>query len=228
MASTAPGLAMRSSAANTCCLIAMSSNTASITISASATAPRSVVPAMRAIRACGLVRGERAARGCAAIMRGHRVEAARERRVVGLDHLHGDAGIGEAHGDAAAHGAGADHRGAPDFGGLGGGDLGKLRRLALGKEDVALRLRLLARDELEKQRALARQRPFDRRRERAAQRLDGRGRRLAAARALQRGGRCRFELFRIGAIRRELLVAAPSPAPADRPPCRGRTRPLRR
>ncbi len=51
MASTASGLAMRLSAANNWLLIAMSSNTASITMSASATAPRSVVPAIRAIRA---------------------------------------------------------------------------------------------------------------------------------------------------------------------------------
>ncbi len=123
-----------------------------------------------------------------------------ERRVVGLDDLHRNAGIGKAHGDAAAHGAGADHRGALDFRGLDRGDLGKLRRLALGKEDVALRLQLVARDELEKQRALPRQRAFDRSGERAAQRLDGGGGRLAAARALQRGGGRGVELFDVRAI----------------------------
>ncbi len=140
-------------------------------------------------------------------MRGDRVEAARERGIVGLDHLHGNAGIGEAHGDAAAHGAGADHRGTANFGRLDGGDLGKLRRFALGEEDVALCLRFFARDEFEKQRALARQRPLDRRRERAPQRLDGGGRRLAAARALERGAGCGLEFFGVGAIGRELLVA---------------------
>jgi hypothetical protein len=38
---------------------------------------------------------------------------------------------------------------------------------------MALRLRFFARNEFEKQRALARQRPLDRRRECAPQRLDG-------------------------------------------------------
>ncbi len=46
--------------------------------------------------------------------------------------------------------------------GLRAGEFGQLRRLALGKEDVALGLRLLAGDEFEEQRALARERLLDR------------------------------------------------------------------
>ena len=64
-------------------------------------------------------------------------KAAVERRLVGFLEQHGDAGVGVVHGDAAAHGARADHRRRADFGG--GGILrhaGNLAGFALGEEQA--------------------------------------------------------------------------------------------
>ncbi len=76
-------------------------------------------------------------------------EAAVERFRRAFEDLNRDAGIGEAHGDAAAHRAGADHRGRRELARLHRGiDVGHLRRLALGEEGVAQGLRLLRGDQL--------------------------------------------------------------------------------
>jgi len=155
----------------------------------------------------GFVRGEAAARRCAVVMLGHRVEAARERFAIGLDDGHGHAGIGEAHGDAAAHGAGADHRCPRDVARLRIGEFGELGRLALGKEDVALGLRLLAGDEVQEQRALAFERLLDGQRDRPAQRFDRGGRRIAASRPPEVADRGGVEFLDVAAPWREPVVA---------------------
>ena len=70
-----------------------------------------------------------------------------------------------------------------------GGHVRHLRRLALGKEDVALRLRLIAGDELLEQLALAPQPFVERQDDGVAHRLDAGGRRLAAAQPPGQGRR---------------------------------------
>src|ERR1051326_8102204 len=114
VARIASGFAMPSSFANTSFLIGISSNTASITMSASFTALKSVVPVMRPMRF-----------------------------LLHFDDGDGDADVREVHRDAAAHRAGADDRRLLDLlRGRARRHVGDLRRLALGEEEVALRLRL--------------------------------------------------------------------------------------
>src|SRR5439155_95958 len=75
-----------------------------------------------------------------------------ERLARDLDHRDGDGRVGEVHRDPAAHRAGAQHGRPPDL--LRrrvGRDVGDLRGLALGEEEVALRLRLRRVQQLEEE-----------------------------------------------------------------------------
>ena len=65
------------------------------------------------------------------------LEAAIQGVLADVDQHGGDAGIGQAHGDASTHGAGADDRGRTDGFRRHGGEAGDLPHLALGEEDVA-------------------------------------------------------------------------------------------
>ena len=77
------------------------------------------------------------------VVAAHDGDAAVERLLRGLDDRDRDAGAEEIHGDAAAHGAGADHADAADRRvGSSAADVGDLRRLPLGEEHVPLRLGL--------------------------------------------------------------------------------------
>ena len=108
----------------------------------------------------GRVRRNAAARRGRLVILLHHAHAALELFFAGLDQRHRNTGIGERHRDAAAHGAGADDGDALDIARLGAlGHAGDLGGLALGKEGVALRLRLVARHQLEKTFALLLQ-PF--------------------------------------------------------------------
>src|SRR5262249_47490464 len=85
-------------------------------------------------------------------------EATVERLLRHLDHRDRDTNIGEVHGDAAAHGAGTNHRRLADLPDRRvGRDVGDRGRPDLGPVDVALRLPLRRVQELEKELALARQ-----------------------------------------------------------------------
>ncbi len=77
------------------------------------------------------------------VIAAHDRDAAIERLLRGLDDRDGDAGAEEIHGDAAAHGPGADHADARDPSGrLVGTDAFDLRRLPFGEEHMPLRLGL--------------------------------------------------------------------------------------
>ncbi|MCY1293750.1 hypothetical protein D9M70_430180 [compost metagenome] len=79
-----------------------------------------------------------------------------ERGGVDLQQLHRHAGVGERQGDADAHGAAADHRGALDAAQRGvRGDAGDLGRLALGEEGMHQRRALRRGQTLLEQLALA-------------------------------------------------------------------------
>ena len=101
----------------------------------------------------------------------------------GFDDGHRNAGIGEAHGDAAAHGAGADDGGTLDIVGLcifrQVGDLG---RRALGEEYMALGFRLIAILQLNELVVFEFQSLVDRQVDSRAQDFDRRSRRVQAAR----------------------------------------------
>ena len=87
------------------------------------------------------VGAEPAARDRRAIIGGDPVEPLAQQIVAGLDQGHRNPGIGKAHGDAAAHRAGPDHGGAGDRARLYvRRNIGHLCRLALGEEDMPLRL----------------------------------------------------------------------------------------
>ena len=130
-----------------------------------------------------------------------------ERLLRVLDDGHRNAGVGKAHGDAAAHGAGADHRGALDLGRLDVAQVRHLGGLAFGEENMPLRPRFLARDQVQEARALALEGGVDRQLDRVAQRLQGARRRDRAAQPPRRFGGERLELAWIALERRELLVA---------------------
>ena len=68
---------------------------------------------------------------------------------------------------------------------LPGGSAGKLRRFALGEEEMPERFRLLAGDELGEERALALEPIVERKIERSADRFDAGMRRALAARAFR-------------------------------------------
>ena len=94
----------------------------------------------------GRIRRNAAARRGGLVILLHHAHAALELLFAGLDQRHRNAGIGERHRDAAAHGAGADDGDALDVARLGAfGNAGDLGGLALGEERVALRLGLIAR-----------------------------------------------------------------------------------
>ncbi len=100
----------------------------------------------------------------------------------GLDDGDRDPGIGKAHRNAAAHRAGADDRGAGDRARPGSlRNAGHPSGLALGEENVALRLRLITGDELAKQLSFALQPLLKGHGDGIAHRLDAGGRRFAAA-----------------------------------------------
>ena len=101
--------------------------------------------------------------------------------MAGFQQGDGIAAIGESHGDAAAHRAGADDA---DAGDLALDDVlaGNLCRLTFGEEQVALGARLVAGDELDEQRALRRQRLVEGQRDGIAHRLRTGDRRFEAAR----------------------------------------------
>jgi hypothetical protein len=124
------------------------------------------------------------------------------------DDGHWNAGIGETHGDPAAHGAGADHGRALDLARLDVlGQSGDFRRLALGKEKVTLGLRLIARAQPHEGGAFQLQRVVERYVDRRPQHLDrGRGR-VEAAAALGVGGYDLLERLRFGAQSCELVFA---------------------
>ena len=91
---------------------------------------------------------EAAVAGAALVVGPHDAEAPVEGLLLRLDDGDGDAGVDEVHGDAAAHGAGADDADRRDRDGRRvGRDVGDLPDLALGEEHVALGGRLRARDE---------------------------------------------------------------------------------
>ena len=208
VASSAPGFATRSRSAKTRFLRSISSNTASITTSASAAASSSTAPRDQGDAPLHLLGRQPAARGGRAVIAGNPIEPLLQEIGAGLDEGDRDAGIGKAHRDAAAHRAGADDRGLRDRPRLRSlRDAGDLGRLALGEEDMALRLRLVAGDQLAEQFALAPQAFFKGQHEGVAHRLDAGGRRLPAAQpAGQRGGG-RVECAGIGPRRRQLVVA---------------------
>ncbi len=108
----------------------------------------------------GRIGRDAAARGGGFVVLLHHAHAALELLLAGLDQRHRNAGIGERHRDAAAHGAGADDGDALDRARLGAfrhaRDLG---RLALGEERIALRLGLVAGHQLQEALALLLQTP---------------------------------------------------------------------
>ena len=110
-----------------------------------------------------VVIGHPAARGADAVVLLDRRETLLERIGRGFDQRDRNADIGKAHGNAAAHGAGAEHRHAPHLVRLGaGGNVGDFRSVALGEEDVAQRFRVGRVDELEERVALELQALVDR------------------------------------------------------------------
>ena len=221
VASNAPGFATRSSSANTRFLRSISSNTASITTSASAAASSPTAPSISAMRRSISSRAEPAARDGGAVIGGDPVEPLAQQIVAGLDQGDRDPGIGKAHGDAAAHRAGADHRRPRDRTRLClGRDARHLRRLALGEKDVPLGLRLIAGDQLLEQLALPPQPFVERQDDGVAHRLDAGGRRLAAA---QPPGQVRRSIGK--ALGHQLIVPVADqpqrPAFGDRPAGKG-------
>ena len=105
-----------------------------------------------------LGRRDAAARGGALIVLADGGQAAVQRLLILLDDHHGDAGVGEVHRDAAAHGAGADDADLLDRDQ--GGVFRNVRDLlggALGEERIALGRRLRAAHQFVEQLALDRQ-----------------------------------------------------------------------
>src|SRR5690606_17686456 len=128
-------------------------------------------------------------------------------------HRYGNSRIREAHGDAAAHRAGADHGGFPDLARLHvRREARNLRRLALGAEQMPLRLRLVALHEAEKGLALLLERGIERDVQRPAYGLDRRARRIECGAALREFRRDLIELRGIVAEGLELLVEIAHPA----------------
>ena len=228
VASSAPGFATRSRSAKTRFLRAISSNTASITTSAPADGvePDDTVDQTHA--ALHLAGGEPAARNGRPVIGGDPVEPLLQPVAAGLDQGDRDAGIGKAHRDAAAHRAGADHGGpiAIGRGRVPSGHARDLGRLALGEEDVPLRLRLVAGDELAEELAFALQSLVEGQGEGVAHGFDAGGGRLPAAQPPGQGGGGIGKALRVGArLRRACRRGrAPAAAAAARPARGGRRR----
>ena len=152
------------------------------------------------------------------VVAAHDRDAAVERLLRGLDDGDRDAGGEEIHGDAAAHGAGADHADLGDLPGrLVGRDVGDLRRLPLGEKDVALRLGLGRREQRHEHGALLRDSLVERQVDRVLDRLDRLLPGLEAAEFSRIGLADGLEDLRMAARRLELvgtvahlLQAAPS------------------
>src|SRR5690606_16191399 len=86
------------------------------------------------------------------------IDTAVKRLLRRLDDGHRNAGLQEIHGNAAAHGAGADDARGFDVDKRGiRRDIGDFRGLPLGEEDILLRLRLLAGEEFKEQLPLTRE-----------------------------------------------------------------------
>ena len=125
-----------------------------------------------------------------------------------VDQGHGNAGVGEAHGDAAAHRAGTDHRRLGDGARFHvGADAWNFCRLALGEEHVAQRLRLVAGDKLQEERAFRRQPFVDRHVDGIGDGLGTGGGGVLAAPALEEFGDLGVERRAVGADLGQLVVA---------------------
>ncbi|MCY1207008.1 hypothetical protein D9M72_185920 [compost metagenome] len=136
-----------------------------------------------------------------------RLQAAVQRLLRGLDDGHGVAGVEEVHGDAAAHGAGADDADAPDRKrGRVGAHIGHVPYLARGKEVVALRRRLRAVEQFCEQFALALQAGFERLLHRRLDAADIEFGRIEAAKAARVGLAEGSEQFRLAARGRHLVI----------------------
>ena len=125
--------------------------------------------------------GEPAAAYGRAVVGGYPVEALLQQVTAGFDNRDRDAGIGEAHRDAAAHCAGTDDRSRcnrPRLRRI--GHTRYFRRLALGEKNVPLRLGLIAGDQLPKQLSFALQPLLEWQNDGVAHRLDAGCRRVAA------------------------------------------------
>ncbi len=123
-----------------------------------------------------------AALGGVLVVGADRLEPAIQRLLLHLEKRHGNAGIGEVHGDAAAHGAGADDARRLDLAlRRVGRHVEHLGRLALGEEVVALRRRLRRGQQLDEQLALALHAFVERQLDGGLHALDDAPRRLEAA-----------------------------------------------
>ncbi len=166
----------------------------------------------KAHAAVHIVGAEAAAGHRAAIIGGDPLASLLQPILAGLDQGDRDPGIGKTHRDAAAHRAGADDGGARDRPRPGAfGHSGHLRRFALGEEDMALRLRLVAGDELPEQLALAPQALVERQGKGVAHRFDASRWRLPPPQPAGERRRSLLEGPRIGANGRELVVAVAHP-----------------
>ncbi len=195
----------------------MVSNTASMMRSASPTFSSPTTPLISAMRLAGASAGMPPRAAVASQFFCITPMTALELLLGGLDQGHRHAGIGKRHRDTAAHGAGADNGDARDRARLGtfrnARDLG---RLALGEEGVALRLGLVAGDQLEEAFALLAQALVERQVDRIADRVGGRERRLQPARLLGDGG------DRIGEDRAIGLGGRAASESSSRSRCNGR------
>ena len=181
----------------------MFSNTASMTMSASFEALRSVDGVNSARRFAMSSGVERAALHRHLVVLLDRRHAALERGLVVLDDRHRNADIGEVHRDAAAHRAGADHGRALDLARRDVlADARDLRGLALGEEDMALRLRLVADDQLHEEARALSSAPRRSAYRASAHRLDRGGGRMQAARLL---GVLRDDLVELRRVRADLF-----------------------
>ncbi|MNZ66335.1 hypothetical protein D3C78_845560 [compost metagenome] len=121
-----------------------------------------------------LLLGQLAALGADLVVLADLRQAAIQRLALLLEQHHRHADVGEVHGDAAAHGAGADHRDLADRAQRQGGvDAGHLAGLALGEEQVAQGLGLRRVHGLLEQLLLAGQADFQRLLAGDAYRLEG-------------------------------------------------------
>ena len=153
-----------------------------------------------------LVKCHAALLGGVLVVSAHDRDAPVERLLRGLDDRHGNARAQEIHGNAAAHGAGADDA---DLGDLSrwrvGGDVGDLRRLPLGEKDIALRLGLICDDEPAENLALLRHALIEWQIDRVLDELDRPRPGLEAAVFSRIGLASRLEDLRMAARRLDLV-----------------------
>jgi len=133
-------------------------------------------------------------------------DAAVERVLLDLDEMHGDAGVREAHADAAAHRARAEDADLLDHPrGRLLRDVRDLRGLALGEKVVALRLGLRAVHQPQEALALVRQAFFEWLLDRRLHAVDDRQWRLEAAALLLKSLLVRAEQLGLTAVGRDLV-----------------------